>query len=188
MPSVSAVVIVTQSDPRLGQMIQPVLNGLDTVKILKYWNLPENLHDIDGNHTYPLTLVGHANSHKFTQTYQTYDKISGSQLGNKLKSKELDIKRFPFCLIAGCNAAAGDADDALFAMVGEKLQIPVVASTTQVSMTAKGMYIELKPQDSGCWKVYCPQITDANPVFKLYDRPDIQQALSDYQFRCVTAD
>ena len=179
------IIGVTKNDARIGERVFGVVNGLDNTALKLLWKT-DDFGSFDGGGKYPLTLVGHANVSNFVAeygggtSYSSY--ISGDHVANELLAKNLRAKTFPFCLIAGCHAAASASRSGLFINVGDILQIPVIASTTPVALGGKGEFLQMTPQDGGLWKVYYPEEMS---VFELNAErcAETKAALVSYVFR-----
>lgn len=147
-------IAISEYDTDIRDIVAPALNGGLDVTFKKYSKLPD-LGEYEGGSKYPLTLVGHANGKNMKVGIQSY--ASGKDICEALLGKNLDPSTFPFCLIAGCNAGEG-GEDGLYAVIAEKLNIPVVASTTAIRMGRSGGNVELTPQSGGRWRVCMPSV------------------------------
>lgn len=150
------IMLVTKSDPRITQIVAPMLSSVYNCMMRKYWEQPD-LSGISGdNGSHGLFLVGHANAIKFTEVYGTYDKVSGDEVIENLVAWGLDIGSFAYCLLAGCSAAPLNHLDGLISQVGRKSGLKTIGSSTTVLMAGGGDRVSLTPQDSGQWVVEDP--------------------------------
>lgn len=157
----SLIIIVTRNDAEIGGRVFNFANGLDNTYLKQLWKA-DDFGSYDGGGSHPLTLVGHANVSNFIKDVDISGGpgryISGDAVANELIAKKLQAASFPFCLIAGCNAAERSGRSGLYINLGDVLRIPVVASTTPVALGASGGagFLQMTPQDDGIWKVYYP--------------------------------
>lgn len=182
MPAKKLTIAVSEYDTDIRDIIAPALNGGLDITFKKYSNLPD-LSDYPGGDKYPLTLVGHANGQNMKTGIMTY--VSGNQICDDLLQKNLAPSTFPFCLIAGCSAGSG-GEDGLYAVIAEKLKIPVVASTTAISMGRTGAHVELTPQSGGRWRVCIPNVGGIN-FYSLHTAAAcnfINEILEQQEFKC----
>lgn len=173
---------ISEYDDDVKNIIVPALQGGQDVTYKKYSTLPD-LGEYSGENKYPLTLVGHANGISFKTGIGLGDRVDGSVVAEKLLSKNLKASTFPFCLIAGCSAAA-DKSKGLYITIGNKLGIPTIASSTVVSIGRTGEDITLTPQSSGVWRVYFPE-TEERYELQVSGRCDsIRDLLDKQEFKC----
>ncbi len=118
----------------------------------------KDLADTTGGGTEPLVLLGHANSVNFVVDCSGYSEyMSGEDVAKDLvQRRNLKPVTFGFALLAECKGAEQSKRGGLFVAVGNVLGIPVLGSTTVVSMGKSGSNVTFTPQDKGVWKVYVP--------------------------------
>lgn len=156
------VICLSKGDPRIGERVFAVLNGLEGVHLVTYWS-GRQLDGYEGGGNHPLVLVAHATGTRITtqcatsgQHVYALERSSGNEVTSTLLQRGLRTKTYPFCLIAGCQAASQRGISGLYASVGDLLQIPVVASTTPVSLGVSMGVLTSSTTGGGEWKVFFP--------------------------------
>jgi hypothetical protein len=173
---------ISEYDEDVKNLIVPALQGGKDVTFKKYSTLSD-LGDYTGDDIYPLILVGHANGLSFKTGIGLGDRVDGQAVAEKLLSKNLKASTFPFCLIAGCSGAA-DKTKGLYITIAKALGIPVVASSTVVSIGRPAEDITLTPQNSGTWRVYFPKFEEYCDLYGPARTEFIRDVLDKQEFKC----
>jgi hypothetical protein len=163
MPIGTLVVCVSEGDPRIGTRVFGILNGLEHTGLERYWK-GGPLGGYVGAGVYPLVLIGHATGTSFstqcatTPEGHTYalQREPGGTLAAALMQRGLQRDTFPFCLIAGCQAASERGIGGLYASVGDLLDMPVVASTTPVALGITAGVLTSRATGGGKWMGFFP--------------------------------
>ena len=174
------IIPLSDYDERIKDLVTPAIGALDKVAYKRY-SRGQDLSGYEGDSKYPLTLVGHANELNFKTGIMEY--TSGAEVAKTLIERGLKATTFQFCLLAGCRGAHLSKRDGLFVKVGDELGIPVVASTTSVSMGRVSSEITLTPIDEGGWRVYYPETSE---IFNLGASrcSTIKDTLDSFAFKC----
>ena len=149
----NVVIYLSQGDSRIGGTVSPFVANASNVEHAKAWDKTLDLSNekYNGGCKDALILVAHAKENNFVTKLVdgvVTTEVSGTDVMSALKLKGLIPERYAFVLIAGCRAAGSDSPDALFAQVGRVCNIPCIASTDPVEMTAVDDKVTLTPRET----------------------------------------
>lgn len=174
-------ILVTSGDDQLNEIFSALEGILDRT----LWKSTGMLNEKNGDGTEPVVLVGHANELRFKTSFT--ERKSGDEIVTHLVTdRKLAPSKFGFVFLAGCKGANTNKAG-LYIEIGNAIGLPVLASTTSVSMGQAGGKVTFKPIEHGEWKVYYP---NEGVVYRLgLDRcKHMKEALAKYDIVVNDAD
>ncbi|WLQ16186.1 hypothetical protein O5O45_09690 [Hahella aquimaris] len=151
-------VLVTSGDSQIGDIFSALEGALDRTT----WRSSTLLNERNGDGKLPLVLLGHANELRF-KTSANERKTGADVVNHLVTTRKLTPSKFGFVFLAGCRGAHTNREG-LYIDVGNAIGLPVLASTTSVSMGRSGSKVSFTPIEKGEWKVYYP---DEGVVYNL---------------------